>query len=295
MAGTVKEIKDAMTAMWIQEPAVRAAYELEEGKSFDEQFSRVSLESIWFYVVAFCAWTLETLFDIHRDEMETLYRQQHAHTFEWYNNKAKSFMLGHSLIPFTSNYETAGLTDEQIAAARIVTHASCVKGFNSNSVSFLRLKVAKGGGGELSKLSDAELSAFSAYMNEIQDAGVDLICTSTEADAIKMTWIVYYDPQVLDAEGNRLDGSGSDVVAAAIKDYVRSLPFNGLYKMTFHVDAVQKVKGVSDAYITSAMTHTAAGAQFKAINEEGIVPDAGYFKFYATDADLEIEYRAFGE
>ena len=293
MARTVKEIKNDMTSMWIRESAVRAAYELDENKSFDEQFSRVSPESIWFYVVAFCVWSLETLFDIHRDEMEALYGQRHAHTFEWYNNKAKAFMYGHSLVPFTSNYDVNGLTDDRIAEARIVTRASCVKGFGSNNVSFLRLKVAKGGEGEPTKLSGAELAAFSAYMSEIQDAGVDLLCTSTEADAIKMSWIVYYDPQVLDAEGNRLDGAGSEVVAAAIREHVENLPFNGLYKMTFHVDAVQRVRGVADAYVTGAMTRTATGTRFKAVDEEGVVPDAGYFKFY-SDGDLTIEYKAFG-
>jgi hypothetical protein len=291
MARTVKEIKDSMTAMWIQETAVRATYELDENKTFDEQFSRVSLESIWFYVVAFCVWTLEMLFDVHRDEMEALYRQQHAHTFEWYNNKAKAFMLGHSLVPFTSNYDVSGLTDEQVAAARIVTHASCVKGFNSNNVSFLRLKVAKQASAELVKLEATELEAFASYMAEIQDAGVDLKCTSTEADDIRMNWTVYYDPQVLDGAGCPLTG-GESPVEAAIRQYVQELPFNGLYKITFHVDAVQRVWGVRDAYIQSVASKKHDVSLYRDIGDAGIVPDAGYFKF--TDADaLTITYLPF--
>ena len=294
MARTIKEIKDDMTAMWVAESPVREAYELDASKTFDEQFSKVSLEGIWFYVVAFCAWTLEKLFDLHRDEMEALYREHHAHTFEWYNGKAKDFMYGHSLIHFTSNYDVSALTDEQIAAARIVTHASCVKGFSSNNVSFLRLKVAKTAGEELKELTAGELEAFSAYMEEIQDAGVDLECTSDPADRIRMEWTVYYDPQVLDPDGNRLDGSASDVVAAAIKAYVQSLPFNGLYRITFHIDAVQSVRGVRDAYAHAVSTRPALSTVWTATTDAGVTPDAGYFKFY-DPADLKITFKPFGE
>ncbi|MDR0559122.1 MAG: hypothetical protein LBG92_03065 [Prevotellaceae bacterium] len=292
MARTVKEIKDDMTAMWVADVNIQAKYGLDLSKTFDEQFSRVSIESIWFYIVAFGAWALETLFDTHRNSMETLYRNQHAHTFEWYNNKAKAFMYGYSLIPFTSNYDTEGLTDEQIEQAKIVVQSSCVKMFNANGSSYLRLKVAKSTGAELQKLDATELAAFAAYMAEIQDAGVDLRCTSNAADNIAMTWTVYYDPQVLDGDGNLLDGTGSDVVETAIRDYVQQLAFNGLYKLTFHIDAIQKVRGVMDCYITRAQVKPELGTIWSAVTGEGVVSDAGYFKFYDAD-DLVINYIPF--
>jgi hypothetical protein len=259
---------------------------------FDEQFSVVSIESILFYIVAFCVWTLETLFDTHRTELESLYSEHHAHTFEWYNNKAKAFLYGHSLIPFTSNYDTTSISDEQISAARIVSHASCVKGFNANNISFLRLKVAKLVNDELDKLTDVELAAFADYMAEIQDAGVDLICSSGAADNIRMEWIVYYDAQALDGDGNRLDGSASDVVRKAIRDYVQALPFNGLYKLTFHVDAVQGVRGVMDAYVTGCWVKPNLSGQYLALTDEGTVADSGYFKFY-ENSDLIVTMKAF--
>jgi hypothetical protein len=294
MARTVKEIKDSMTSMWISDVNVQSTYGLDASKTFDEQFSTVSLESIWFYVVAFCSWTLEMLFDTHREEMETLYNDHHAHTLNWYNLKAKAFMYGYSLIRFTSNYDLTGLTDEAVSSAKIITHALCVKNTNANGVSFLRLKVAKSDGGELTKLNEVEMPAFEAYMSEIQDAGVALVCTSNVADRIRMSWTVYYDPQVLDASGNRLDGSGSDVVREAIKAYVQDLPFNGLYKMTYHIDALQGVEGVRDAYVNSAFTRPELSGQDSAVLSSGVVADAGYFKFY-EDSDLKVTMIPFFE
>jgi hypothetical protein len=292
MARGVKEIKDSMTSMFVGDTNIRASYDLDASKTFDEQFSVVSIESILFYVVAFCAWTLEKLFDTHRNDMETLYSEHHAHTFNWYNNKAKAFMYGYPLIPFTSNYDATGLTDEEIAGSHIITHASCVKNVNANGVSFLRLKVAKTAGGELRALSDLEMSAFSDYVAEIQDAGVNVVCTSNEADAIRMRWTVYYDPQILDGAGNRLDGAGSDVVRGAIKAYVQALPFNGLYKLTYHIDALQSVEGVTDAYINEAWTHPELSSIYVAVQDDGVVADAGYFKFY-NETELVVEMKAF--
>jgi hypothetical protein len=294
MARTVKEIRDGMTSMWIQDAGIRSAYGLDPSKTFDGQFSSVSVESVWFYVAAFAVWTLEKLFDTHRGEMETLYSEHHAHTFNWYNSKAKAFMYGYPLIPFTSNYGVGGLTDEEISKAHIITHASCVRNVNANGVSFLRLKVAKSDGGNLRRLSDPEMSAFSDYMAEIQDAGVSVVCTSNEADAIRMSCTVYYDPQILDANGNRLDGSAPDAVRTAIKEYVQNLPFNGLYKQTYHTDAIQAVEGVMDAYIAETLTHPELSENYVAVQNAGAVADAGYFKFY-SEADLTVEMKAFSE
>lgn len=292
MARSIKQIKDEMTEMFIKDVNIQTKYELEADETFEKQFSKVSLESILFYIVAFCAWTLETLFDKHLDDMEVLYREHHAHTFSWYNNKAKAFMLGYKLIRFTSNYDTTELSEAQIEEAKIITNASCIKRFNSNNTSFLRLKVAKQDGKMLKKLDEMELASFSSYMSEIQDAGVDLVCTSNEADYINMKWVVYYDPQVLDGEGNRLDGSASDVVKTAIRDYVQDLPFNGLYKLTYHIDVLQKVQGVVDAYIKEAFVHPELSSQYVSVTESGTIADAGYFKFY-SDNDLIVEMIPF--
>ena len=292
MARTVTEIKNTMTAMFVGNTTVQAIYGINGAKTFDEEFSAVSLENIIFYIVAFCAWTLETLFDTHRADMEALYRNHHAHTLNWYVTKAKAFMFGKNLIPFTSNYDTTGMSAEEITAAQIVTYAACARARQSNRKLLLRLKVAKGDETR-EKLTDIERSAFTGYIEEIQDAGVDLEVISRDPDHIRMSWTVYYDPQILDPDGNRLDGSGSDVVREAIKAYIQTLPFNGVYVQAFHVDAVQAVPGVMVPEITSVST-SISGTDIWESNTPagGIIAEAGWFKFY-NESDLEIDMQPF--
>ena len=70
MARTIEEIKADMTANFIKQRAVISAYGLDGKKTFDQQFSRVSIESILFYVFAAALWTLEKLFDLHTAEVK---------------------------------------------------------------------------------------------------------------------------------------------------------------------------------------------------------------------------------
>ena len=52
MARTIREIKDEITSTFISQEPIRTAYGLDPTKSFDKQFSPVSVESVMFYVVA---------------------------------------------------------------------------------------------------------------------------------------------------------------------------------------------------------------------------------------------------
>lgn len=281
-----------MTTLWLQQPAVIAAYKLDANSPapFAELFSKTSLEGILFYVFAVAAWTLEGLFALHRSDTEEALAQQHAHTTQWYVNKAKAFLYGQPLPPFADTYDPLALTAEQLAAARIVTYAAALRATRPNGRVYIRLKVAAdNGAGGLRPLEDVELDAFAAYMAQIQDAGVDLECTSTAPDHIRQHWTIYYNPQVLDAQGNRLDGTAGDVVRAAIKGYLNKLPFNGVYVPTFHIDAVQAVGGVVIPWIDRVETRPdTIGVTFSPVPPKGVVADSGWFVF-AAESDLTLE------
>lgn len=49
MARTIEEIKQDMTARFMQMEAVKSAYGLDGSKGFDDCFSRASLESVLFW------------------------------------------------------------------------------------------------------------------------------------------------------------------------------------------------------------------------------------------------------
>ncbi|MEG2792053.1 MAG: hypothetical protein RSA98_10785, partial [Odoribacter sp.] len=86
MARTIAEIKKEMTEVFIGNETIMALYGLNPEKNFEDQFSKVSLESILFYVVATCIWTLEKLFDRHRQEVTELINELKPHSLRWYAN-----------------------------------------------------------------------------------------------------------------------------------------------------------------------------------------------------------------
>ncbi|MCL1941952.1 MAG: hypothetical protein FWF54_00135 [Candidatus Azobacteroides sp.] len=302
MARTISEIKNEMTRRFISSEVIQKAYKIETDenkiplKPFGELFSKISIENILFYITAFSMWTMEKLFDLHKAEVNELLAQKHPHTLQWYASKAKAFMYGKevNLGVYDDEYDTSKMTDEEINKARIITYAACQRSIEGGRV-FLDLKVAKGGqdNKDLEPLNDVEKDAFIAYLEQIKDAGVYLRCVSEGADHMWQKWTVYYDPQVLDGDGNRLDGTEKDVVRTAVKNYLKNLPFNGKYVRTFHVDAVQAVDGVKIPVLNECKTKVhikeddTKSDNFKTIDDDGIGKTAysGWFKFYDSDDD----------
>ena len=196
MARTIAEIKKDMADTFIKERAVISAYGLDGKKTFDQQFSPVSIENILFYVFAVALWTLEKLFDAHTEEVDDRIEQLEPHTLRWYVNKAKAFMFGYRLVTDTDYYDTTGMSETDIDAARVVKYAVATE---SNTVVYLKVAGEKEGSPCL--LTDSQFSALNSYINEIKDAGVSVQIRNEEADDMKMKIVVYYDPTLLSAEG----------------------------------------------------------------------------------------------
>ena len=64
--------------------AVRERYGLRAGDRFDDKFSKVSIEGLLFYVVAFGMWAMEKLFDSHKAEADAMLADRTPHTTRWY-------------------------------------------------------------------------------------------------------------------------------------------------------------------------------------------------------------------
>ena len=131
MARTVKEIKNEMAATFCKERAVISAYGRDVSKTFDQQFSPVSIESILFYAFAFAVWVLENLFDAHSAEVDERIERLEPHTLRWYVTKAKAFMFGTygngqliRLVTDTDYYDTSSMSETDIENARVVKFAN---------------------------------------------------------------------------------------------------------------------------------------------------------------------------
>ena len=208
MARTIDTINNDLKQAFMQDTTLAEKYGFTAGANFADTFSRFSIESIILYIVAASIWTLEKLFDTHTAEVTDYIATMKPHSLRWYVEKAKAFMYGVPLIDGSDQHDTTNLTDEQIAEKKIVTFAACTE---ANAT--LYLKVAKAGP---APLTTDEKAAFVAYLHEIKDAGVRIDVISENGDYLKLQMVIYYDPLLINANGES-KGTGNKVVEDAIK------------------------------------------------------------------------------
>lgn len=263
MARSIAEIKAQICETFISQDAIRTGYGLKDKQSFDKAFSPVSLESLMFYVVASCIWLLEKLFDRHREEVDARIESLRPHTLRWYATKAKEYMRGKELIMedgvvVADHYDTDGMTDEEIEKARVVKYAVATE---DNTQVFIKV-AARGNNGQPEPLGDEDLSGLKCYLSQIKDAGVAIKVLNEHADNMRVELVVLYDPAILtaqptdsgkpDADGYtaiRLLYNGKDVITEAVSRVISELPFNGEYRNSDLMAAVQSIEGVKVADI----------------------------------------------
>ena len=274
MARSIEQIKTSIAEAFMQDTNLAIKYGFEVGADFNQTFSKVSIENLMLYIVAASIWTLEKLFDTHTKEVTDYIATMKPHSLRWYVEKAKAFMYGVPLIEGTDQHNTEGMTDEQIAQAKIVTFAACTE---ANAT--LYLKVAKAGP---APLTTDEKVAFVAYLHEIKDAGVRIDVISEQGDYLNLNMVIYYDPLLINANGEN-KATGNKVVEDAIKAYIENIPFNGEFRKNELEDAIQAVEGVVMVEL-GVVEHSETGED--GTFEEVIPyckPTSGYFKFDHAD------------
>lgn len=279
MARTIKEIKDSITGSFMSNSVLQAAYEFEAGAVFENEFSKVSVESILFDVVAFSIWLLESIFDNHKKEIDIALYEQKSGTPRWYRNMSLAFQYGFDLLVDSDKFDNTGYTDDQIEASKIIKYCSVKESIESNR---LTIKVAGGSGDALEQLDDTQITAFLQYMAEIKYAGVKLNVVNNPADKLLLNMQIYRDVLVLNKYGVSLKNGQDKPVEKAIRSYMKALPFDGVLVLNDLIAHLRAVEGVDDANITIATssfydTVTSSYTAFKPIDVKTI-PVAGYFE-----------------
>lgn len=286
-----------MTASFIADTTIIAKYELVDGQTFDQQFSNVSLENILFVTMAFAIWAFEMLMDTFRLELTDEMALQKPHTKDWYRNKMLGFLYGVPVIEGTDQFDTTGLTDEQIAAAQVVKQAATVKLISNNGYGILRVKVAgAASNGVLQPLTPLQYASCQTYLlNYVVDAGTQVRVTTGVADKLQTSIDIYYDNLVLDPEGQRLDGSGNTPVQNAITAFLQNIAFNGVLNIKELETAITIVDGVKYANVTNAASkygdyeYTQTGIPNVGAINVFRVADSGYFVM----EDLNIKWKLY--
>ena len=301
MARQISEIKLDMTSSFVTDPTIVEKYDLDPEKTFDEQFSKVSLESILFYIIASAVWVLETLFDRHKLEVMNFIDNYKPHSLRWYVNKTKQFRAGQLLLPDSDKYSDispeTGLeyTDGQIEKMQVVKYAS------ANELSgVLYIKIAGGTDEKREPLEDKYHHGVEEYLSEIKDAGVRVFVQNEKPDIIRVDLLIYYNPMILTDEGTSVVNGGNPVIEC-INKYIANLPFNGELRNTVLINELQKVEGVVIPQLNCVTTRFARKdsetdddykRRFQIVNAKE-TPYSGYYEFDKKESSIKyIAYES---
>ena len=279
MARSISEIKRTMTDAFMQDEAIRDAYDLPAGKTrFADCFSAVSLENLLFYIVAACHYVLESIFEKFTQDVEQKISRAVVASIPWYFDKAKAFQYGDALVlnPRTFGYEYAKVDSSK---QRVKYVAVRDRGAS------IEMLVSTEQDGKPTPLSDEVLTAFKHYINAIKIAGVVINVRTRKADELSIAVKVVVDPLKINRQGVDI-ASSEKVVENAIENYLADIVYGGTFNKTKLVDAIQRVDGVVDVVLGTCKYK--AGDEFKEIAGNNYTAVGG--SFIAVGLDKTIEY-----
>jgi hypothetical protein len=220
--------------------------------------SKVANWRLILWVISFCIWVHETLWDLFKAEIEQQIAAGRPGVPLWYQQQAFNWQFGQDLVWDGNRY----VYDPINLPLRLVTRCSI-----NDEGGIIRVKVAKGLDAP-SELSIIEEASFTAYMNQIKFAGSNLQVINYPADQIRCAWEIFYNP-LLQPSAVRAN------VEAAINNYLRNIPFDGKLVLNAFIDAVQAAEGVVNPILLACDTNNISSA-FAPVNIE-YQSVSGYF------------------
>lgn len=271
MARTIRQIKGAMTQQFMADSTIIERYGFEPGAAFEDTFSAVSLESIWFSIVASAIYMLESIFDVFRADVDAKISEAVVASIPWYHKISLEFQYGDELV---FDEKTQGFVYPVIDTTKqIVKFAAC-----RDLGGMVYVLASKDNGSGLpAPLSADELSAFAAYLRQRKPAGVILQVASFYPDDVRVEMTVQYDPQVLSADGSLIADPDVFPVEAAIDAYLNGIVYGGTLNKTKLVDAVQGAAGVVDVNLTGVEVKPNASSEYTPIAGNNYTSVGGSF------------------
>ncbi|MBQ4278363.1 MAG: hypothetical protein IJC16_00220 [Rikenellaceae bacterium] len=280
---TLNEILSVIKADFVAEPIIAEAYGLDPDKTFDEQFSKVSLEGAVIYVFALGMWLLEQIFGTTQEKVEQIIAANYLCSEAWYQEVCLNYQDGHTLV-YDPTHRRYGYAKED-PEARIVKYAS-VRTVEQDGVTKLRVMVSRT---DKAPLATDELERFKLYMKRAGAGGIHYDFISKASDRLQITVQINYDPLLLDSNGVKIS-DGTKPVEAAIANYIDTIDYNGVFNKTRLIDAIQQAEGVVDPLLGEVKYATAEGA-FSVLEGNSKESSSGSF----TIDQLHISYLAQNE
>lgn len=258
--------------------------------------SKMSIINAFTWVTAAAIYSFETLLDVFTTDIAKTFTQRINGTSAYYANAMLKWQYGNDLI--INDEGTAFHYATEDTTKRLITHVSYQEYYNEEfKDNILILKVATGEGSSLSQLSDEELIAARAYLNQIKFAGVKCNVVSRRGDVLVPRVTVYYDGAITKEELY-------DNIDTALIDFIVNMKFDSLIYSQKIIDAIQKVEHVTDVHIDheASVEQGIFIAQYNDNNELGPLTKierkcylaSGYAK-QSTQQDAESELPTFRE
>ncbi|WP_165826556.1 nucleotidyltransferase [Chryseobacterium oncorhynchi] len=277
-----------MTDAFMSFPAIRNWYELNENASFEDQFSIVSFESIFFDVLTLIVWTLESIFDVHKKEVGDMIINQKVPNLYWYRNLALSFQYGFPFDPVKRDFNNGTATPDEVLASKVIKYAAVTRTKVGNDI-LISMKIATDQNGEIVPVSDNIGIAFTGFIERAQAAGDNIKVVNFLPDILKINFKICYDPLIILADGTRIT-DGKYPVQDAITAFLKNLQYNGELSVQRLEASILNVEGVNDLQnlqVQSKWIVPGVGyGDFQPITISKI-PESGYFKI---DDWTGIEY-----
>lgn len=272
MARTIEQIRDSIIA----------EKELNQELAELNSTSNTAIWRLWAWLAAFSSWVIENLFDEHKAEVDTMIRELRPAYIPWLTEKSYAFQFGFDLVPDETYYDNTGIDEAVVAASKVIKYAKVIELQRG-----LMFKIAGETAGVRGPVSPAQEAAFTAYINESIKPPVKVRIVNKQPDKLKLRIKVFYNPQILDATGKRLDGTDNTPVQTAITGYIENLTFDGLYVINQLEKTLELVSGVEIASTVQAEV-AYESVPFTPIDVY-YRPQSGYLTF-DDPSDLTIEF-----
>ena len=269
-----------MTQQFMTDSVIRTKYGITGSATFDETFSKVSIENIWFSIVASAIWVLESLFDAFREDVDAKISTAVLASIPWYHKIALEFQYGDELV---FDEETQQFVYPEIHPNKqVVKYAACRDVGGGVYV----LAAGANSSGTPVALDADVLTAFESYLNQRKPAGVIVEVGSYAPDRVRVYADVQYNPQVINASGQLVEDTTVRPVDAAINAYLRNIEYGGVLNKTALVDAIQAVPGVVDVLLNKVTVRSAISSSWSEVVGNNYESYSGAFRSYNLPVDV---------
>lgn len=236
---TIHEISVQLKESFLTNETIQSIYELNPDNTFDEQFSKVSIEAVLIYIFSASVWLLEQIWESFKIETEQRIDDAYVTSLSWYYRKALEFQKGD---PLEFDSKTYSYIYPIIDVNKQIVKNVAIRQVTDENVTKLKVYFSDE---NKQPLSPDLRTSFETYMREIGAAGTHYLFVSEAPDPLRVHLRIYYDPLVLDSTGTRLEGGGKPV-EETVESYLNALEYGGTFYASKLIDMIQTAQGVKD-------------------------------------------------